>query len=76
MQNQKSNKKSKTHIPRNPQTKQPTAATNAAASAAEAAVEAFQSSDSGPIQTDVLGSYTGLPADPTDPKPEQDADDL
>lgn len=72
MQNQKSNKKAKTHTPRNPQTKQPTAA----ASAAEAAVEAFQSSDSGPIQTDVLGSYTGLPADPTDPKPEQDADDL
>lgn len=72
MQNQKSNKKTKTHTPRNPQTKQPTAA----ASAADAAVEAFQSSDSGPIQTDVLGSYTGLPADPTDPKPEQDADDL
>ena len=68
MQNQKSNKKSKTHTPRNPQTKQPTAA--------DAAVEAFQSSDSGPIQTDVLGSYTGLPADPTDPEPEQDADDL
>ena len=69
MQNQKSNKKSKTHTPRNSQTKQPTAA-------ASAAVEAFQSSDSGPIQTDVLGSYTGMPADPTDPKPEQDADDL
>ena len=68
MQNQKSNKKSKTHTPRTPQTKQPTAA--------DAAVEAFQSSDSGPIQTDVLGSYTGLPADPTDPEPEQDADDL
>lgn len=73
MQNQKSNKKSKNHTSRNAQTKQPTAAANAAA---DAAVEAFQRSDSGPIQTDVLGSYTGMSADPTDPKPEQDADDL
>lgn len=26
--------------------------------------------------SDVLGSYTGTPADPDDPEPTQDADDL
>jgi len=29
-----------------------------------------------PIETDPFGSYTGVPADPNDPYPEQDADDL
>lgn len=33
-------------------------------------------SQSSRSRSDVLGSYTGTPADPDDPMPEQDADDL